>query len=444
MEQASFRRPAREAKVHPVIARAFPRGSSADRMSPDAIARFREEALAAVVQRAYAGSRLYREKMDRAGVRPEDIRSLSNLRKLPFLTKEELRGRPRALLACDPRDIALIQVSTGTTGGEEIYIEYTLSDYLANDLTPRYSTLFPVAPGDVCLDALPYEMSTAGLAFHKTFMDGYGAAVIPAGKGGAYSTPEKTVKVISDLRPNIAVTSPSWAIILAEAAAKAGFALPSLGMKRMWLTGEGCSPALRGRIERLWGSPASFFYGSLECGVLGMECEAQEGYHLPEAHVILEVVDPRTGEPLPEGEIGELVVTALLRFDSPLLRFRTGDMGFIVLAPCRCGSPLSRFHMRGRAVDQLTVAGRSLSPIYLEELLLRMPEVGPWYEIVAPRKDASRLAIRAEPAVPFTPDAALAAALSAKISGAAGFPIDVDLVARLPRPTAKVTRVVRE
>lgn len=415
-------------------------------MSPDTLARFRAEALCAVVRRAYEGSGFYRAKMDRAGVRPADITGPADLAKLPFLTKDELRGNPWVLLTCDRKDVALVQVSTGTTGGEEIYMAYTLNDYLLNDLAPRYSQLFPIGPGDVCLNALPYEMSTAGLAFHKTFMDGYQATVIPAGKGGAYSTAAKTVKLMKDLRPNVAVTSPSWAINIAEEAELAGLDLPGLQMKKLWLTGEGCSPSFRGRIERIFGTTANFFYGSLECGVLGIECDAHDGYHLPEAHVLMEVVDPRTGAPLPAGETGELVVTALLRHDSPVLRFRTGDLGFLVNAPCSCGARLSRFHMRGRAVDQLRVQGKALSPVMLEEILMRMPEVGNWFQLVTPASgaEAPRLKVRCELAAGVSPAGGLAAALASRMAAATGVPIDFELVDRLPRPAGKVARVVRE
>ena len=123
---------------------------------------------------------------------PKDIKSLSDLTKLPLLTKDELRGKPYILLTCKKEDIALVQVSTGTSGGEEIYMMYTWNDYYINDLAPRYPKLFPIDPEDVCLNALPYEMSAAGLAFHKTFIEGCEATVIPAGKGGAYSTAKKT------------------------------------------------------------------------------------------------------------------------------------------------------------------------------------------------------------------------------------------------------------
>ncbi|HSN99891.1 MAG TPA: AMP-binding protein, partial [Candidatus Nanopelagicales bacterium] len=293
------------------------------------------------------------------------------------------------------------------------------------------------------LNALPYEMSTAGLAFHKTFMDGYGATVIPAGKGGAYSTPEKTVKVMQDLRPNVMVTSPSWAVTLAEEAARRGIDPASLGLERLWLTGEGCSPAFRRRLEQTWNGRANFFYGSLECGVLGIECDAHSGYHLPAAHVLLELVHPATGQAVPAGEAGEIVVTALLRYDSPILRFRTGDLGCLDTRPCACGVTLPRFTLRGRAFDQIRYRGASLSPMLLEEHLLRMPEVGLWFEFVVPASDDARVRIRCELARGVLAEPGLSEEIAARMEAATGLPFEVELVDRMPRPTVKATRVVR-
>ena len=392
----SFEERLRTLRTPPVISNYFSGEGQADFMPPETLARYQLEALRAVVHRAYDHSPFYREKMTRAGVSPGDLGRLEDLSRFPFLTKDELRGRPWLLLTCDRKDVVLIQVSTGTTGGEEIYMTYTWNDYLLHDLSPRYPKLFPVGPGDVCLNALPYEMSTAGLAFHKTFMDGYQSTVIPAGKGGAYSTPAKTLKMIRDLSPSVVVTSPSWSIVLAEEAARGSFALTSLGLKKMWLTGEGCSPAFRQRVEKLWGTTANYFYGSLECGMLGIECDQHDGYHLAQAHVLMEVVDPSSGKRLPPGETGELVVTALLRYDSPILRFRTGDLGYLETAGCACGSTLTRFHMKGRAFDQLHFRGRPFSPFFLEEFLMRMPEVGNWFQFVMPSSDSARIKIRCE------------------------------------------------
>lgn len=442
-------------KTHPVLSRHFAGAGQADDMTPEALTAFQAESLQAVVRRAYDRSEFYRGKMERDGVTPDDIKQPSDLSKLPFLTKDELRGRPWVLLAGDKRDIALIQVSTGTTGGEEIYMTYTWNDYVLHDLAPRYSSLFPIRPGDVCLNALPYEMSTAGLAFHKTFMEGYQAAVIPAGKGGAYSTASKTMKVVRDLRPNIVVTSPSWAITLAEEAARSSFDLTCLNVKKMWLTGEGCSPAFRRRIEKLWGTTANFFYGSLECGVLGIECDEHNGYHVPQAHVIMEIVNPETGECLGAGDArpadradpgptGEIVITALLRYDSPVLRFRTGDLGCVDTNPCACGARLSRFHLRGRALDQIQFQGRSFSPVYLEEFLMRMPEVGNWFQLVVPTAADARIKIRCELAAGVRPVAGLADKLALGMQSATDLPFEIEIVDRLPRPSGKAARVVRK
>jgi phenylacetate-CoA ligase len=162
----------------------------ADSMSESRLAEFQKDALQEVVSRAFENSPFYRQKMTGAGVAPQDIAGLAELAKLPFTTKEELRGNPWALLACDKKDITCINVSTGTTGGEQIYIMYTWRDYYITEMSAGYPSLFPIEPGDICLNALPFEMSSAGLAFHKTF-EGCLATAVPAGKGGAYSTPEK-------------------------------------------------------------------------------------------------------------------------------------------------------------------------------------------------------------------------------------------------------------
>ena len=413
----------------------FPENLSEERM-----AEFQREALKAIVTRAYQGSSFYRDKMDQAGVTPEQIRETRDLALLPFTTKEELQGNPWALVACDKRDLAVIQVSTGTTGGAEIYIMYSWADYFLHDLIPGYPSLVPVEYGDICFNALPYEMSSAGLAFHKTFMEGCGATVIPGGKGGAYSTAEKSVRMIRDLQPTILITTPSWAVYLAEAAAEVGLDLTQLPLRKMWLTGEGCSPAFRERVEQLWGTIANFYYGSLECGCIGIECDAQQGYHVTQGHIYLEIVDPQTGQVREPGEIGEIVVTCLLRYDTPLLRYRTRDLGYLDPDPCRCGVVLPRLVLRGRLVDQLTVKGVSFSPYYLEEFLMRLPEVGNWYQFEVIE---DYLLIRCELMPEITPTTELADSLSSKLEYRVGIPCRFELVDRLPRPTGKTVRVVR-
>lgn len=405
---------------------------------------FQKEALREMVARAYNHNSFYRQKMDVAGVNPRDINDLADLSKMPFTTKDELRGKPWVLLAADKEDVSFISVSTGTTGGEEIYITHTWRDYYLNEFSPGHPKLFNLKPDDICINALPYEMSSSGLAFHKVFMETQKATVVPVGKAGAYSPPDKTVKIMRDLRPTVLMTTPSYAITLAEEAARIPFDLKSLNLSKIWLTGEGCSPAFRDRVEKIWGARANFHYGSLECGVLGMECDLHAGYHIPLGHVILEIVDPKTGTVLEPGEIGEIVATCLLRFDSPLIRYRTQDLGYIDPDPCRCGIVFPRFFLRGRLVDQITIKGVNFSPFYMEEFLMRLPEVGNWYQFVVSPGNNEHLKIRVELAAGVEPTPELAEKLASKMEFTVGIPCQFEFVDKLPRPREKTVRVVHE
>lgn len=415
-----------------------------DRMPLAKVEAFADEAVRELVAHVYENSPFYRRKMDQAGITPEMVQDVKGLAHFPFTEKEELRGDPWVLLSCDKKDVSVVHVSTGTTGGEQIYIFYTWKDFFINDLAVGYPDLVPIGPGDICLNALPYEMSSAGLAFHKVFMDGCAATVVPAGKGGAYSTPAKTIKLMKDLQPTVVMTTPSWAVTLAEAAQEAGFDLTTLPLQHMWITGEGCSPAFRTRLEKLYRTTANFYYGSLEAGALGIECDQHNGYHIPLAHAVVEIVDPKTGEVLEPGEIGEIVATCLLRYGSPLLRYRTQDLGYIEYDTCPCGVELPRLFLRGRQVDQVTIQGVEFSPYYLEEFLMRLPEVGLWYQFVVPPEGADCLKIRTElqPGVEPTPE--LAERLQSRLEFWLGIPCEFEFVDRLPRPTAKTVRVVHQ
>lgn len=416
----------------------------ADSMPLSKIQNFQKDSLKEIVSIAYSKCPFYKEKMKEAGVSPKDINELSDLKKLPFLTKEELRGNPWALLACDKKDISVITVSTGTSGQEEIYVPNSWRDYTLNDMTPRYPSLFFIEPGDICVDALPYEMSSAGLSFHKLFIDACLATVFNAGKGGAYSTPEKTVKTLRDLKPNVVITTPSWAVSILEAAEEAGFDLTSLHLKKMWLTGEGCSDSFRKRVEKSWGTIANMYYGSLECGGIGIECDAHDGYHLMQGHVIVEIVDPETDEVLEPGEIGEIVITTTLRYDTPLVRYRTKDIGYIEMEPCKCGVTAPRVLLRGRKADQIDIGGASFSPFYLEEFLMKNEEVGNWYQFVIRKSQPDSLFVRAELAKGVKNSKELVDKIASKLEYAVGVPCKIKLVDMIPRTAQKAKRVVYE
>jgi phenylacetate-CoA ligase len=427
----------------PVLQRYFvDEGEFPENMPPNKLQEFQRKSLHDIIERAYHGSSFYRDKLTEAGVTPEDFQNLDDLKRFPFTSKDELRGKPWDLLTCDKEDIALVQVSTGTTGGEEIYIMYTWNDFYLHDLAPGYPSLVPVEPGDICFNALPYEMSSAGLAFHKTFIEGCGATVVPAGKGGAYSTPVKSVKMLRDLQPNIVITTPSWAAYLAETAQEMKFNLPNLHLKKMWLTGEGCSPAFRERMEKIWGTVANFYYGSLECGCIGIECDSHNGYHITQGHVVMEIVDPKTGKVLEPGEIGEIVISCLLRYDTPILRYRTQDLGYIDTDSCQCGVLMPRIVLRGRLVDQIIIQGIAFSPYYLEEFLMRFPEVGNWFQFVVDQEKSNQLLIKCELAREVGPSPELAENLAGKMEYATGVPCRFEFVDYLPRPTGKTIKVI--
>ncbi len=438
-----FEKRIREETLPPVIRRYFSQSVCPDRMSMATLAEFQKEALQEIITRAYENSPFYRQKLTRAGVKPQGMNLPSDLAKIPFTTKDELRRNPWMLLACDKKDVSLIHVSTGTTGGQPIYTMYTWKEYYLNH-SLIYPRLFPVTQDDLCFIALPYEMSLAGLSLHNQFMVGHRAAVVPVGKGGAYSTPAKTVKLMRDLKPTIMVTSPSYAITLAEAATEVSLDLTSLPLKRIWLAGEGCSPAFRKRLEKIWGTTVNCTCGTTESGIIGAECDAQNGYHIAEGNVLVEIIDPCTGKVLEPGEIGEVVITCLLRFDIPLIRYRTQDLGCLDPKPCPCGVTLQRFYLRGRLTDQIVLKGKAYSPFYLENFLMQLPEVGNWYEFVVKPGNNEQLKIRTEPAAGVEPSPELTGKLAAEMEAATGVPCKFELVNIMPRPTKKAVRVVHE
>jgi len=438
---SSFEKRIQEATFPSTITEYFPDLIKPEEMPLPRVAEFQRDALHEVLSRAFEKSPFYRKKMINAGVAPQDFKDINDLKKIPFTTKDELRQDPWVRLACDKKDISLIHVSTGTTGGKEIYTLHTWKEYYLNN-SIIYPELMPVTREDLCYVAMPYEMSQAGLNFHNKFIVGHQAAVVPVGKGGAYSSPEKTIRLMRNLNPTIVVTSPSYAITLVEAAAEAQFDLTSLPLKKMWLGGEGCSNAFRKRVENLWGTTANFSYGSTECGFIGMECDNHDGYHVAQAHLFVEIIDPVTGEVLKTGETGEIVITSLLRFDTPLIRYRTQDVGYLDPNPCPCGLTLPRLHVRGRNIDQITLGGKTYSPFYLEEFLMQWTEVGNWYEFVVKKGDNDGLKIRIEPAVGIDPSPELAQKLARSLESRLGIPCELEFISRLPRTMAKATRVV--
>jgi phenylacetate-CoA ligase len=357
---------------------------------------YQTAAVAEQLQHVWTHNRFYRGKFEQAGVTPADFSTLEDLARFPFTSKDELRGDPWVLLAVPKNEVCLAHTSTGTTGGIWSYLLYTWEDMYVRDFAPYPRLLMPVTESDVVVNALPYETSSSGQSFQRSLQGVAGCLVVPVGKGGFYADPYKTVQIMADLAATVLITTPPYALLLAEVADQLGKRPGAdIPLRFMWLTGEGCAPAYRRRLQELWRCPGLIFYGSMECGCIGIECARQTGNHVCGGHVYLEVIDPQTGRPQPPGQPGEVVCTVLQRKASPLIRFRTQDLAVVETAPCACGVRSPRLHIRGRLVDQ--VAGSrdepAISPYLIEEVLYSQPEMGNNYQVYL---DGGRLRIEAE------------------------------------------------
>ncbi|MFQ5685005.1 MAG: phenylacetate--CoA ligase family protein [Candidatus Binatia bacterium] len=428
--------------LHPIIQKYFTTGRSIESWSKEHTRHYHEEAVRWVLENAYEKNTFYQEKFAEKAVRPEDFRSLRDISKFPFTTKEELQGKPFCLLSAPREKISQVHLSTGTSGGEHIYTFYSWEDYFVNFVGPEMPLLMPLSTEDIVVNALPYEMSLAGLGAHNLFQIGAGALVVPVGKGGLYSTPEDTLGVMKDLNATVLMTTPPYAAYLSEIAERTEIHLrEDIRLRFMWLAGEGCAPSFRNRLEESWGCPAVYLYGSLEAAPIAFECQQKGGYHVANGHVFMEVVDKNTGEPVPPGHMGIIVVTDLTRWSSSLIRYRTGDVGFIDEKVCRCGLDIPRMELRGRDEDQVVIGGRSYSPYFIEELLMQIPKMGNWYQLVPRGKN---LLVRAELVPGAMPSKEIEAEIQGQLLQKAGIPSEVKFVTGLPRPGGKTARVVRD
>jgi len=386
-------------------------------------------------------NKFFKGKMSNLG--NYEVGNLEDFRKIEFTCKNELRGNPYLDVCVDKSKLAQVNISTGTTGGEMIYVFYTLDDLYGSEIKTHYPNLIPVQKTDIIVNALPYELSSSGLSFHRVFQVGEEALVLPAGKGGAYSSPEKTVKLMNTLQTEILLTTPSHAAYLYEFALEKGLdPIKDFNLKRIWLTGEGCSNNFRKRIEKIWGCPAYFYYGSLECGTLGIECTEKDGYHIPEGHIYIEIINPETFEPCKDGEIGEVVTTTLLREGQPFIRYRTGDLGYILNKQCDCGVTHKKLYLCGRQGDQLKIGNNNFSPFYIENELMKIDEIGLWYNLAVKENE---LYITVEYSLDIREKDEVIKEKVEKVIEAAckTIPI-VTIVEKIPRVLTKAIRVVKE
>ncbi|MFB6352737.1 MAG: phenylacetate--CoA ligase PaaK [Halobacteriales archaeon] len=344
--------------------------------------------LARTVRRAYENVPFYRERFEEAGVEPDDIESIDDIDRLPFTTKEDFRDEyPTGLFAEDMANVRRIHASSGTTGKPKI-VGYTDHDLdVWKEVMARSLYAAGVEPGDTVQNAYGYGLFTGGLGFHDGIEE-LGGTVIPTGGGNT----ARQISMLQDLESDALACTPSYCLYLAEQAEERGIDVRELPVSSVIIGAEPFTDPMRDEIEAALDVTAIDVYGLSEIVGPGVsiECaEVQEGLHVWEDHFYPEVIDPDTGEKLPPGEEGELVLTTLTKEAIPAIRYRTGDITTLYAEPCDCGRTAQRMdNIAGRTDDLLIVRGVNVYPSQIEEAMVDIEGVAPHYRIDLRREDS--------------------------------------------------------
>ena len=340
------------------------------------------EKLIAQVEWTYDRVAWYRDKMDEMGVTPADIKSLDDVRKLPFTDKSALRDTfPYGLFAVPLNEVRELHASSGTTG-KPIVVGYNDHDLdVWNECIMRLVQMAGVVPSDRVQMAFGYGMFTGGFGLHYG-LQRLGCMMIPAGSGNT----ERQIQMIQDYGTTVLVATPSYAMHICEVGEKMGYDWETSTLRVGLFGGEPCPPGLKAEIERRMHIVCTDNYGLTEVmgpGVSG-ECLAERDMqHIAEDHFLWEVVDPVSGEPVADGEVGELVLTPLDKQAIPVLRYRTHDLTRVVVERCACGRTTARMQkVRSRCDDMLIIRGTNVFPSQVEDVLSTIDGVTPHYRIV--------------------------------------------------------------
>jgi len=402
------------------------------------------------VKHCYANSTFYRKKFKDAELKPENMKTLEDLQKIPFTVKNDLRDNyPFGMLAVKPTDIVEIHASSGTTGNP-IIGAYTQNDMdVWQELIARSIYTTGGRKEDVIHIAYGYGLFTGGLGFHYGAQK-IGTMTIPVSGGMT----QRQIKLMKDLGATVLCCTPSFAVYLAETMAKEGVN-PKKDLKlRIGLFGaEPWSDKIRERIEADLGIEAFDVYGLTElCGPgVSIECSEHKGLHIWEDHFLVETIDPETGEVLSPGEEGELVFTTLTKTGVPMLRFRTRDISVIDTEKCACGRTHARMiRVRGRSDDMLIIRGVNVFPSQIEFAVMSFPELATQYQIVIDRPGAlDTFAVKVELTEKASKNKrldknALASDIQGKIHSVTGLSADIEIVkcGEIPRSEGKAKRVL--
>lgn len=359
-------------------------------MNVDSLRALQFARLKNLVERVYNTVPFYKEKLDKAGIKPSDIKCLEDISKLPFTTKTDLRDTyPYGLLAVPQSEIVEIHMSSGTTGTPVVdaYTAKDLDDWaegMARTLSGAGAT-----HNDTIQNAYGYGLFTGGMGVHHGSRK-LGATVIPISSGNT----QKQLMLMRDFKSNLFTCTPSYAMYMAEQAKEMGVNVKDFSLRAACLGAEPWSEGMRNQIEAAWGIKAYDIYGLTEITGPGVafECEEQYGMHVNEDLWFPEIIDPETEQPVPDGQKGELVITTITKEGTPLIRYRTRDITFIIKEPCSCGRTTRKIHrLFGRTDDMLIIRGVNVFPSQIENALVDIQGVEPNYLIVVNRNEETHL-----------------------------------------------------
>jgi phenylacetate-CoA ligase len=423
--------------------------SAVDYLPEPQLRQLQLQRLRAIVRRAYDHVELTRTRMQAAGITPDDIRSLDDVRLLPFSTKTDLRDTyPYGLFASPISEVVRLHASSGTTG-KPIVVGYTQQDMeVWKNVMKRTFVAAGLCRHDIIQNAFGYGLFTGGLGAHYG-AEALGATVIPASGGNT----TRQLMVLQDFGVTAICSTPSYFVHLVEAAEKMGIDLHKLPLRTGIFGAEPWTPQMRRYIQEKTNIKAYDIYGLSEIIGPGVaaECSEQHGLHVFEDHFLVEIVDPITGEPLPDGSEGELVLTTLSKEAMPILRYRTHDLTSIIADKCHCGRTIRRIDRIGKRTDDMfIIRGVNIFPGQIETALLSTEQDVPHYEIVLTRTGGlDQMEVRVEVTKALFSDTIkameqLQARFTQAIENVIGIRVKVTLVEpnSIPRSEGKAKRVI--
>lgn len=407
-----------------------------------------EDRLKSIVRYVYDHSAFYRQRFKESGVEPGDIKSLADITKLPFTRKVDLRDTyPTGMFSLPRSEVVRYHVSSGTTGKPTV-VGYTKGDIDTwTESLARALTSIGLDRDDVVQVGYGYGLFTGGLGLHYG-AERIGAAVLPTSVGST----ERQIELMKDLGSTAIACTPSYFLHMIEVAEKMGISIQKDTQLKTGIFGaEPWSLETRKRIEDATGINAYDIYGTSEIsGPLFTECMEKNGIHVWGDMFLTEVLDPKTGEPVEDGERGELVFTTLHKFALPLIRYRIGDLSIMESEPCECGRTHPRImRILGRTDDMLIIRGINVFPSQVESVLMNIPEVGDHWEIIVDRKGPlDIMTVRVELTEKGFSDKisdlmSLKKKVSKELKGVLNIAAEVDLVeaGTIPRSMGKAKRV---